>query len=143
MPSAVIIGGPMLSLKRKGVQLDLNSVFEAVGACKAGMMTEEDVCEYEDYACPGCGSCSGLFMANSMNCLTEVMGMGMPGNGPIPAVYAERIRLAKQAGMKVMELVEGDKAFGHSDGKAFENAWRSIWRWGAPPTRFCTFLHSW
>ena len=106
VPSVVISGGPMLSLKRKGVQLDLNSVFEAVGAYKAGRMTEEEVCEYEDYACPGCGSCSGMFTANSMNCLTEVLGIGLPGNGTIPAVYAERIRLAKMAGMKVMELVE-------------------------------------
>jgi dihydroxy-acid dehydratase len=123
VPSVVISGGPMLSLKRKGVQLDLNSVFEAVGACKAGMMTEEDVCEYEDYACPGCGSCSGMFTANSMNCLTEVLGMGLPGNGTIPAVYAERIRLAKQAGMKVMELVEkGIKPSDILTEKAFENA---------------------
>ncbi|HOQ06500.1 MAG TPA: dihydroxy-acid dehydratase [Clostridiales bacterium] len=123
VPSVVISGGPMLSLKRKGVQLDLNSVFEAVGAYKAGRMTEEELCEYEDHACPGCGSCSGMFTANSMNCLTEVLGMGLPGNGTIPAVYAERIRLAKQAGMKVMELVE--KGIRPSDiltEKAFENA---------------------
>ena len=123
VPSVVISGGPMLSLKRKGVQLDLNSVFEAVGAYKAGRMTEEEVCEYEDYACPGCGSCSGMFTANSMNCLTEVLGIGLPGNGTIPAVYAERIRLAKMAGMKVMELVE--KVIRPSDiltEKAFENA---------------------
>lgn len=123
VPSVVISGGPMLSLKRKGVQLDLNSVFEAVGACKAGMMTEEDVYEYEDYACPGCGSCSGMFTANSMNCLTEVLGIGLPGNGTIPAVYAERIRLAKLAGMKVMELVEkGIKPSDILTEKAFENA---------------------
>ncbi len=123
VPSIVISGGPMLSLKRKGKQLDLNSVFEAVGAYKAGMMTQEDVAEYEDHACPGCGSCSGMFTANSMNCLTEVLGMGLPGNGTIPAVYAERIRLAKQAGMKVMELV--DKDIRPSDiltQEAFENA---------------------
>lgn len=123
VPSVVISGGPMLSLKRKGVQLDLNSVFEAVGAYKAGRMTEEELREYEDHACPGCGSCSGMFTANSMNCLTEVLGMGLPGNGTIPAVYAERIRLAKQAGMKVMELVE--KGIRPSDvmtEKAFENA---------------------
>lgn len=123
VPSIVISGGPMLSLKRKGENLDLNSVFEAVGAYKAGMMTQEELAEYEDYACPGCGSCSGMFTANSMNCLTEVLGMGLPGNGTIPAVYAQRIRLAKQAGMKVMELVE--RNIRPSDilaEEAFENA---------------------
>lgn len=123
VPSVVISGGPMLSLKHKGKQLDLNSMFEAVGACKAGLMSEEEVAEYEDHACPGCGSCSGMFTANSMNCLTEVIGMGLTGNGTIPAVYAERIRLAKTAGMKVMELVE--KGIRPSDimtEKAFENA---------------------
>lgn len=123
VPSVVISGGPMLSVKRKGKQLDLNSVFEAVGACKAGMMTEEEVGEYEDHACPGCGSCSGMFTANSMNCLTEVLGMGLTGNGTIPAVYAERIRLAKMAGIKIMELVE--KGIRPSDiltERAFENA---------------------
>lgn len=123
VPSIIISGGPMLSLKRNGQQLDLNSVFEAVGAYKAGMMTEEEVSECENYACPGCGSCSGMFTANSMNCLTEVLGMGLPGNGTVPAVYAERIRLAKMAGMKIMELVE--KNIKPSDiltEKAFENA---------------------
>jgi dihydroxy-acid dehydratase len=123
VPSVVVSGGPMLSLKRNGVNLDLNSVFEAVGAVKAGTMTEEEVFEYEDNACPGCGSCSGMFTANSMNCLTEVLGMGLTGNGTIPAVYAERIRLAKQAGMKVMELVEKDiKPSDILTAKAFENA---------------------
>lgn len=108
VPSIVISGGPMLSITRNGKPLDLNSVFEAVGAYKAGTMTEEEVTDIEDNACPGCGSCSGMFTANSMNCLTEVLGMGLPGNGTVPAVYAERIRLAKKAGMKVMELVEKD-----------------------------------
>lgn len=108
IPSIVISGGPMLSIKRNGKQLDLNSVFEAVGAFKAGNITEEEVCEYEDHACPGCGSCSGMFTANSMNCLTEALGLGLPGNGTIPAVYAERIRLAKLAGMKIMELLKKD-----------------------------------
>lgn len=123
VPSIVISGGPMLSLNRKGKQLDLNSVFEAVGSCKAGTMTEEEVAEYEDHACPGCGSCSGMFTANSMNCLTEVLGMGLTGNGTIPAVYAERIRLAKQAGIKIMELVEkGIKPSDILTEKAFENA---------------------
>lgn len=123
VPSVVVSGGPMLSLVHKGKQLDLNSVFEAVGACKAGNISEEEIKEYEDNACPGCGSCSGMFTANSMNCLTEVLGLGLTGNGTIPAVYAERIRLAKYAGMKVMELVE--KNIKPSDiltYKAFENA---------------------
>lgn len=123
VPSVVISGGPMLSVNRNGKYLDLNSVFEAVGAYKAGKMTEEEVCEYEDHACPGCGSCAGMFTANSMNCLTEVLGMGLPGNGTIPAVYAERIRLAKTAGMKIMELVEKDiKPSDILTNEAFENA---------------------
>ena len=123
VPSIVISGGPMLSIKRNGTYLDLNSVFEAVGAYKAGKISEEEVCDYEDNACPGCGSCSGMFTANSMNCLTEVLGMGLPGNGTIPAVYAERIRLAKKAGMKVMELVEKDiKPSDILNSKTFENA---------------------
>jgi dihydroxy-acid dehydratase len=123
VPSVVISGGPMLSLKRNGKQLDLNSVFEAVGSYKAGKMTMEEVCDIEDFACPGCGSCSGMFTANSMNCLTEVLGLGLPGNGTVPAVYAERIRLAKTAGMKIMELVEKDiKPSDILTPKAFENA---------------------
>jgi dihydroxy-acid dehydratase len=123
VPSVVISGGPMLSIQRDGKSLDLNSVFEAVGAYKAGKMTEEEVWEYEECACPGCGSCSGMFTANSMNCLTEVLGLGLPGNGTVPAVYAERIRLAKKAGMKVMELVEkGIKPSDILTPKAFENA---------------------
>ncbi|HEX2946329.1 MAG TPA: dihydroxy-acid dehydratase [Clostridia bacterium] len=123
VPAVVISGGPMLSLKHKGKQLDLNSMFEAVGACKAGLMSEEEVAEYEDHACPGCGSCAGMFTANSMNCLTEVIGMGLPGNGTVPAVYAERIRLAKTAGMKVMELVaKGIRPTDIMTDKAFENA---------------------
>jgi len=123
VPSIVISGGPMLSIKRRGKQLDLNSVFEAVGAYKAGKMSEEEVCDYEDHACPGCGSCSGMFTANSMNCLTEVLGMGLTGNGTIPAVYAERIRLSKKAGMKIMELVEKDiKPSDILTPQAFKNA---------------------
>ncbi|HEX3028460.1 MAG TPA: dihydroxy-acid dehydratase [Clostridia bacterium] len=123
VPSIVISGGPMLSVARNGKQLDFNSMMEAVGSVKAGIMTEEEMCDLENYACPGCGSCSGMFTANSMNCLTEVLGMGLPGNGTIPAVYAERIRLAKLAGMKIMELVEKDiKPLDILTGKAFENA---------------------
>ncbi len=123
VPSVVISGGPMLSVKRKGRYLDLNSVFEAIGSLKTGSVTEEQVLEFEDHACPGCGSCSGMFTANSMNCLTEALGLGLPGNGTIPAVYAERIRLAKAAGMKVMELVEKDiKPSDILLNEAFENA---------------------
>ncbi|NMB33915.1 MAG: dihydroxy-acid dehydratase [Clostridium sp.] len=123
VPSIVISGGPMLSIKRNGENLDLNSVFEAVGSFKAGKMTEEEVLEYEEDACPGCGSCSGMFTANSMNCLTEVLGLGLPGNGTIPAVYAKRIRLAKTAGMQIMELVKKDiKPSDILSTKAFENA---------------------
>ncbi len=123
IPSIVISGGPMLSLNKDGKQLDLNSMFEAVGSYKAGTMTKEEVDEIENHACPGCGSCSGMFTANSMNCLTEVLGMGLTGNGTIPAVYAERIRLAKYAGMKIMELVEKDiKPSDILTNEAFENA---------------------
>lgn len=123
VPSIVISGGPMLSLNKDGNQLDLNSVFEAVGAYKAGKITEAEICDLENNACPGCGSCSGMFTANSMNCLTEVLGLGLTGNGTIPAVYAERIRLAKHAGMKIMELVEKDiKPSDILTIEAFENA---------------------
>lgn len=123
VPSIVISGGPMLSLNLNDQQLNLNSVFEAVGSVKAGIMKEEEILEYENNACPGCGSCSGMFTANSMNCLTEVLGMGLMGNGTIPAVYAERIRLSKLAGMKIMELVEKDiKPSDILVPHAFENA---------------------
>ncbi len=123
IPSVFISGGPMLSVSRNGKQLDFNSMMEAVGSYKVGKITEEEICDLEDHACPGCGSCSGMFTANSMNCLTEVLGMGLPGNGTIPAVYAERIRLAKQAGMKVMEMIERDiKPSDILTAKAFENA---------------------
>ncbi len=106
IPTVIVSGGAMLSIQKDGKYLDLNSVFEAVGSFKAGLIDEETVIECENNACPTCGSCSGMFTANSMNCLTEVIGMGLPGNGTIPAVYAERIRLAKTAGMKVMEMFE-------------------------------------
>lgn len=123
IPSVVVSGGPMLSLEKDGKQLDLNTMFEAVGAFKAGKITQEEVDDFENNACPGCGSCSGMFTANSMNCLTEVLGLGLTGNGTIPAVYAERIRLAKHAGMKIMELVEKDiKPSDILTEKAFENA---------------------
>ncbi len=106
VPTVFVSGGPMLAGKVKGQKTSLSSMFEAVGAHSAGIMTDEDVEEFENKACPTCGSCSGMYTANSMNCLTEVLGMGLQGNGTIPAVYSERIKLAKHAGMQVMELVE-------------------------------------
>lgn len=106
IPAIVVSGGPMLSMDFKGKFRDLNTAFEAVGAYKAGNIDESELLELENAACPSCGSCSGMFTANSMNCLCEVLGMALPGNGTIPAVYSERIRLAKQAGMKIMELLE-------------------------------------
>jgi len=123
IPSIIVSGGPMLSIKRNNKYLDLNSVFEAVGSYKSGNMTEDEVLDCENYACPGCGSCSGMFTANSMNCLTEVLGLGLPGNGTIPAAYAERIRLAKMVGIKIMELIEKDiKPSDILVLKAFKNA---------------------
>jgi dihydroxy-acid dehydratase len=108
IPSIFVSGGPMLSTNLNGKDLDLNSAFEAVGSFMAGTMDEAGVKEIEDNACPGCGSCSGMFTANSMNCLTEAIGMALPGNGTVPAVYAGRIRLAKETGMQIMELVQQD-----------------------------------
>ena len=104
VPTVFVSGGPMLAGHVKGQKRSLSSMFEAVGSYAAGTMTEDDVCEFENKVCPTCGSCSGMYTANSMNCLTEVLGMGLRGNGTIPAVYSERIRLAKHAGMQVMEL---------------------------------------
>lgn len=104
IPTVFVSGGPMLAGHVKGKKTSLSSMFEAVGAYAAGTMTEEDVQDFEDHACPTCGSCSGMYTANSMNCLTEVLGMGLRGNGTIPAVYSERIKLAKHAGMAVMEM---------------------------------------
>ena len=106
VPTVFVSGGPMLAGHVKGQKTSLSSMFEAVGSYAAGKMSEEDVLDYEQHACPTCGSCSGLYTANSMNCLTEAIGMGLQGNGTIPAVYSERIKLAKHAGMKVMELLE-------------------------------------
>lgn len=104
VPTIFVSGGPMLAGHVKGKKTSLSSMFEAVGAYTAGKMSVEDVEEFENKACPTCGSCSGMYTANSMNCLTEVLGMGLKGNGTIPAVYSERIKLAKMAGMQVMEL---------------------------------------
>lgn len=123
IPAVFVSGGPMLAGRWKGRDLNLTLVFEAVGAVKAGKMTEDELYELENHACPGCGSCSGMFTANSMNCLTEALGMGLPGNGTIPAVYGERIQLAKQAGMKVMEVLEKNiRPRDIMTHEAFENA---------------------
>ena len=108
VPTVFVSGGPMLAGHVKGHKTSLSSMFEAVGAYAAGNMSEEDVREFENKACPTCGSCSGMYTANSMNCLTEVLGMGLKGNGTIPAVYSERIKLAKHAGMQVMEMYRRD-----------------------------------
>ncbi len=106
VPTVFVSGGPMLAGHVKGKKRSLSSMFEAVGSYAAGTMTEEDVKEFENKVCPTCGSCSGMYTANSMNCLTEALGMGLPGNGTIPAVYSERIKLAKKAGMQVMEMLK-------------------------------------
>ena len=106
IPTVFVSGGPMLAGHVNGKKRSLSSMFEAVGSVAAGTMSMDELCEYEEKVCPTCGSCSGMFTANSMNCLTEAIGMGLKGNGTIPAVYSERIRLAKHAGMKIMELVE-------------------------------------
>lgn len=105
VPTVFVSGGPMLAGHVKGRKRSLSSMFEAVGEYAAGKITEADVTEYEEKVCPTCGSCSGMYTANSMNCLTEVLGMGLPGNGTIPAVYSERIRLAKRAGYAVMDML--------------------------------------
>jgi len=119
LPSVFVSGGPMLSVDG----MDLNTVFEAVGSVKAGKMNEADLSYIENTACPGCGSCSGMFTANSMNCLSEALGMALPGNGTVPAVYAERIRLAKRAGECVMKLYEADRTPDKiMTEKAFQNA---------------------
>ena len=104
IPTVFVSGGPMLAGHVKGKKRSLSSMFEAVGAYAAGTMTEEEVTDFENNVCPTCGSCSGMYTANSMNCLTEVLGMGLRGNGTIPAVYSERIKLAKHAGMAVMDM---------------------------------------
>ena len=108
IPTVFVSGGPMLAGKVKGEKTSLSKMFEAVGAYSAGKITDEELCEYEKKTCPTCGSCSGMYTANSMNCLTEALGMGLKGNGTIPAVYSARIELAKHAGMAVMEMVRKD-----------------------------------
>ena len=108
IPTIFVSGGPMLAGRVQGCKTSLSSMFEAVGKYNSGRITEEELNEYENKVCPSCGSCSGMYTANSMNCLTEVLGMALRGNGTIPAVYSERIQLAKRAGMKIMELLEKD-----------------------------------
>jgi dihydroxy-acid dehydratase len=123
IPAVVVSGGPMMTGRFEGKKADVITVFEAVGRVKAGTLSEEGLAELENCACPGCGSCAGMFTANSMNCLTEALGLGLPGNGTIPAVQAARIRLAKQAGMSVMDLVSKDmKPRDIATLIAFENA---------------------
>lgn len=123
VPTVFVSGGPMLAGHVKGKKTSLSSMFEAVGAYTAGKISAEDVEEYENHACPTCGSCSGMYTANSMNCLTEVLGMGLKGNGTIPAVYSERIKLAKMAGMQVMELYRNNiRPLDIMTEKAFVNA---------------------
>ncbi|NLL59188.1 MAG: dihydroxy-acid dehydratase, partial [Firmicutes bacterium] len=108
LPAIFISGGPMLAGRYQGRPVSLSTLFEAVGAVKAGKLTEKELSELEMAACPGCGSCAGMFTANSMNCITEALGMALPGNGTVPAVAAGRLRMAKEAGMKVMELLKRD-----------------------------------
>ncbi len=108
IPTVFVSGGPMMAGRVDGHKTSLSSMFEAVGSVSAGKMTNEKLCEFEEKACPTCGSCSGMYTANSMNCLTEAIGMGLPGNGTIPAVYSARIRLAKHAGYAVMNLVKNN-----------------------------------
>jgi len=123
IPAIVVSGGPMLAGMHRGRPVDLISVFEGIGQYKAGTITEQDLVELEGCACPTAGSCSGMFTANSMNCLTEALGLGLPGNGTVPAPFSERVRLAKQAGMKVMELLEKDiKPRDIATPEAFNNA---------------------
>ena len=123
VPTVFVSGGPMLAGHVKGKKTSLSSMFEAVGAYTANKISAEELCEFENKACPACGSCSGMYTANSMNCLTEAIGMGLQGNGTIPAVYSERIKLAKHAGMKVMELLEKNiRPLDIMTEKAFMNA---------------------
>lgn len=123
IPTIMVSGGPMLAGRYNGENVDLSTVFESVGAVKAGKMTEEELMALEDAACPGCGSCAGMFTANSMNCMTEALGMGLLGNGTIPAVFAARRRLAKKAGFQIMHLLqEGICPSDILTPQAFENA---------------------
>lgn len=123
LPTVVCSGGPMLAGRVHGQKTSLSSTFEAVGKFNAGKITKEELMEYENHSCPGCGSCSGMYTANSMNCMCEVLGIALPGNGTIPAVYAERLRNAKYSGMQIMEMVKKDiKIRDILTYEAFENA---------------------
>ncbi|PRX26244.1 dihydroxyacid dehydratase [Orenia metallireducens] len=123
IPTVVVSGGAMLAGRHKGKDIDLNTVFESVASYKVDKISEAELLEVENSACQTCGSCSGMFTANSMNCLTEILGLGLPGNGTIPAVYADRIRLAKYAGIQVMEMFEKDiKPLDMLTEESFENA---------------------
>jgi dihydroxy-acid dehydratase len=123
IPALLVSGGPMLTGRFRGRDVHLVSVFEGVGRVKAGTMSPEELCELEDAACPGCGSCAGMFTANSMNCLSEALGLALPGNGTIPAVSAARLRLAKHAGMKILELLNNNiRPRDIASREAFENA---------------------
>ena len=123
VPTVFVSGGPMLAGHVKGKKTSLSSMFEAVGSYDAGKFTLEDVEEFENNACPTCGSCSGMYTANSMNCLTEVLGIGLKGYGTIPAVYSERLILAKKAGMAVMDLYRKNiRPRDIMTAEAFENA---------------------
>lgn len=123
IPAIFVSGGPMMAGRHRGEDVDVKTMFEAVGQAKSGQMSDGELAALELAACPGCGSCAGLFTANTMNCLTEALGMGLPGNGTIPAVTGARLRLAKRAGMQVMHLVEeGVRPRDVMTGKAFENA---------------------
>ena len=123
IPSLFISGGAMLAGVYKGKKVGLSNVFEAVGQYEAGIMTKKELNMVEDMACPTCGSCSGMYTANTMNCLTEALGMGLPGNGTVPAVFSERLRLAKKAGMQIMEVLKQDlRPKDIMTKEAFENA---------------------
>ncbi|HQJ31225.1 MAG TPA: dihydroxy-acid dehydratase, partial [Syntrophales bacterium] len=123
IPTIVISGGPMLAGRLRGQTIDLISVFEGVGKVKAKKITQKELNDIEDCACPGCGSCSGMYTANSMNCVTEALGLGLPGNGTVLAVSAARRRLAKEAGMKIMQLLKKDlKPRDIATLEAFQNA---------------------
>lgn len=137
LPSVFVSGGAMLAGKHQGKRIGLSDVFEAVGKVEAGLMTEEELAQLEDAACPTCGSCSGMYTANTMNCLTEALGMALPGNGTIPAVYSERLRLAKRAGLQVMEVLKADLRPRDVLTKgAFENA-VAVWSWADRRIRLC------
>ena len=143
IPTIFVSGGPMLAGHVKGSKTSLSSMFEAVGSYAAGKFSEEDVCEFEEKACPTCGSCSGMYTANSMNCLTEALGMGLKGNGTIPAVYSARLQLAKHAGMQVMELVRKNiRPRDIMTKEAILNALTVDMALGCSQTVCCTFLRS-